>query len=536
MASGAFQPDYSNVPRLVIELEPWSRAFFRNLADTLRPWGTKSALTPTANYWPDVFVNQRLPFTALRQSLLYHIFVVVAVWGFTVTYVRRPAIAPPSFTRNQAITYYKLSEYLPAISSPLPPAPIARKGDPEYAKQPIISVPKLPDNKAQTIVDPSTAKVLPREARLPNLVAWNRIPSAPVEVGARSAAQLTLPTPPVAAVAPAAQNASRDISRLAASAPSPTVVRPAPAEEALKRNLGDLNVTHVQPGLMPPKITIPEQHATAPSGPAAPNVQGLSGNAAAQLIALGIHPAAVTGAIPAPGGNRRGEFAATPEGKPGASGRPELTSTSAHSGQSLWNSENLPAGIQVGGPAVEAPVPVVAKPAVPPDAQKKTLLAAMIRPPLTGMPRDIHPPAINHPQGGKLEQEVFGGKRYYSMVLNMPNLTSNGGSWIVRFAELKPNGDPAELTSPVAIQKVDPGYSGELIREHVEGTVVLYAVIHSDGTVGDVRVLRGVDKRLDESARAAISKWQFRPATKHGTPVDTEAVIHIPFTLPRESF
>ncbi len=534
MASGAFQPDYSSVPRLVIELEPWSRTFFRNLGDTLWPFRAKPQANPTATFWPDVFVNQRLPFTALRQSLLYHIFVVVAVWGLTVTYLQRPPVAPPSFTRNQTITYYKLSEYLPPISSPVVPAQVERKADPEYAKQPIISVPELPDNKVQTVVDPSTTKVLPHEARLPNLVAWNKIPAAPIQAGARSAAQLTLPTAPVAAIAPEAQNASRDISKLAASAPIGNVVQPAPDQDALKRKLGELNVAHADPGLAPPKVVIPEQRApeaAAAAGPAVPSVEGVSSNAATQLIALGIHPDAVTGPITPPGGNRRGEFAATPEGKPGASGTPPALATSKTA-----VSTNVPAGIQVGGAALDAPVPVVAKPAVSPDAQKKTLLAAMMHPPLATMPRDIHPPAVNRPEGGKMEQDVFGVKRYYSMVLNMPNLTSSGGSWIVRFAELRPNGDESELTSPVAIHKVDPGYSGDLIREHVEGTVVLYAVIHSDGTVGDVRVLRSVDKRLDQNACGALAKWQFRPATKHGTPVDTEAVIHIPFALPKGSF
>jgi len=59
--------------------------------------------------------------------------------------------------------------------------------------------------------------------------------------------------------------------------------------------------------------------------------------------------------------------------------------------------------------------------------------------------------------------------------------------------------------------------------------VILYAVIHSDGTVGNVRVLRSVDDRIDHFASAAIAKWQFQPATKNGAPVDVEATFSIPF-------
>ena len=87
----------------------------------------------------------------------------------------------------------------------------------------------------------------------------------------------------------------------------------------------------------------------------------------------------------------------------------------------------------------------------------------------------------------------------------------------------------ASSSAPVATQKVDPAYPMELMRRNVHGTVTLYAVIRNDGSVTDIRVLRGVDDNLDEFARAALSRWRFRPATKNGSPVDLEAVIMIPF-------
>ena len=57
------------------------------------------------------------------------------------------------------------------------------------------------------------------------------------------------------------------------------------------------------------------------------------------------------------------------------------------------------------------------------------------------------------------------------------------------------------------------------MHDRVEGVVVLYAVIHSDGSVSDIRVLEGFDERLNENARKALSQWRFRPGTKEGTPV-----------------
>jgi TonB family protein len=137
------------------------------------------------------------------------------------------------------------------------------------------------------------------------------------------------------------------------------------------------------------------------------------------------------------------------------------------------------------------------------------------------------------------ERAVFGNRKFYSLTLNMPNLNSTGGSWIIRFAELKQSSTPdskQELSAPGATRKVDPAYPLQLMRENVEGTVTLYAVIHSDGTVGNVRVLNGVDSRLDQFASQAVSQWQFHPATKDGTAIDVEATFQIPFHPQRKNF
>jgi protein TonB len=92
------------------------------------------------------------------------------------------------------------------------------------------------------------------------------------------------------------------------------------------------------------------------------------------------------------------------------------------------------------------------------------------------------------------------------------------------------------LSTPVATNKVDPAYPAQLIRDQVEGNVVLYAVIHSDGTVGEVRVLEGFHQQLDENARLALLRWHFRPAMKNGVPVDLEAVVQIPFRARKLGF
>lgn len=116
----------------------------------------------------------------------------------------------------------------------------------------------------------------------------------------------------------------------------------------------------------------------------------------------------------------------------------------------------------------------------------------------------------------------------------MPNLNSATGSWILNFSELRMNGDgprmaSSDLSGPVPVRKVDPKYPPLLINDRVEGEVVLYAVIRSDGSVDSIQLIRGIDEQLDANAMDALSQWKFRPASKQGTPVDLEAIVHIPF-------
>jgi protein TonB len=125
------------------------------------------------------------------------------------------------------------------------------------------------------------------------------------------------------------------------------------------------------------------------------------------------------------------------------------------------------------------------------------------------------------------------------MLVNMPNLNSATGSWILNFSELRVNsGGPrlisSDVSAPGPLRKVDPKYPPTLINEHVEGEVVLYAVIRSDGSVDSIQLVSGIDDQLDANAMAALSQWKFRPATKQGTPVELEAIVHIPFHAPSD--
>jgi periplasmic protein TonB len=118
----------------------------------------------------------------------------------------------------------------------------------------------------------------------------------------------------------------------------------------------------------------------------------------------------------------------------------------------------------------------------------------------------------------------------------MPNLSSTTGSWIIRFAELKQSHDDVAIAAPAVLKKVDPAYPAELIRDKVEGTVILYAIIHSDGSIGEIKVLSSLEEKLDESAAKALARWKFAPGMKNGQAIDLEAVVQIPFKVRKMAF
>ena len=554
------QHELTAPPRLLIQWEPWRRVILRNLADAFRrkPAPLRLSSRP-APFWPDVFVSRRVSGRPYFISATYHAGAVAFFYLLPVLMLLTspPPIAQPSASRT--ITYYKLSEYLPEIHSALAPAKVARKGEPKFAPQPIVVTPERPDNRQETIVDPNSVKLLPHPVALPNLAVMTPILAAvPVAALERSPSKLTFPVLATPVIAPAPDSAPRNISRVKLpDVPAPSVIQPPPVPDDVPRKPGEINL--VQAEVEEPKLPEPEQRAsggtetpasalaakseTAAIPPPPVITGGISSKTVGQLLALNLSPQVVQGPIDVPAGNLRGEFAATPEGKPKAAGTAdvpasETRSASSGSGSAARAGFN-PAGINVGaGAGSTSAIPsggVVAQaPAQLDDPGSRAsprLLASLTPPRIMEMTK---PPAAVASE--QLEDRVFGGKKYYSLTLNMPNLTSAGGSWVIRFAELGEEPLPGELTAPVAVEKVDPAYPPDLIRNGVEGVVMLYAVIHSDGTVGDVRILRGIQDRLDQNARRALEQWRFHPARKNGAPVDLEAVVRIPFKARRLPF
>ncbi|MGH9787793.1 MAG: energy transducer TonB [Candidatus Acidiferrales bacterium] len=140
--------------------------------------------------------------------------------------------------------------------------------------------------------------------------------------------------------------------------------------------------------------------------------------------------------------------------------------------------------------------------------------------------------------GGLRVYGVLHGGKIYSVYLPMP-----GKSWVLQYCIASQDGSRSARSRTVAA-RLDHGLVPPSPREQfdfrrppvpadkADELIVLHGTIREDGSIGDLRVLRGVDPVADEAALAAFSQWKFDPALRDGKPVLLNILVGVPPTLP----
>lgn len=91
--------------------------------------------------------------------------------------------------------------------------------------------------------------------------------------------------------------------------------------------------------------------------------------------------------------------------------------------------------------------------------------------------------------------------------------------------------ETAEIHPPMRMVTPLPSYTQDAWVAGIQGDVLVRARIDKEGTVADVKVLRGLPHGLTEAAVAAVRRWRFRPASIDGEPVSADHDLSIRFTL-----
>lgn len=94
------------------------------------------------------------------------------------------------------------------------------------------------------------------------------------------------------------------------------------------------------------------------------------------------------------------------------------------------------------------------------------------------------------------------------------------------YAAVPPGG-----SQPQELDRVVPRYPALARRANVQGAVVVRGIVRRDGTIDNVEIIKDLPYGLGESARAAVSRWRFRPATYRGEAIDVYYTVTVNFKL-----
>lgn len=495
------------------------------------------------------WIEGRFPGVALLVALILHVAAVLVPFPRFLTAVRHnPAFDNTQLTWSGPIEDLPLlnlasaevkpaSRPKPAVNSATqPPQPPAF-----HPRQHIFTDSAHPTHPRQTLINPAAPmeppKILPALPNIVQLQATAAPPKPRMQIDEQTLAKL------------------RPRERRAAT----STVAPPTDVPIFQQQQADLTIQAPSSGPARPKLALnagaaPRLASRAQSGDpaAAPELaeaRPADASGPSTLIALSSAPAPPAANIPVPQSNLAARVAISPEGKPGATGgSPANSASGENSGAASLGAGNSPVSISISGGNPSGKTNISGLGGAPGNNAAglvKTPKLSLISPHdmLSHRPTQAEadetqvrsgPPNFAALAPGAKPESAFLSKKIYTMYINMPNLNSATGSWILNFSEMRTDGAVAHLaTSPLAApaitKKVDPKYPPILAADHVEGEIVLYAVIRRDGSIDRIQLVHGLDQQLDANSVSALSQWTFRPATRENTPVELEAIVHIPF-------
>jgi TonB family protein len=427
------------------------------------------------------------------------------------------------------IVWYSVRNRLPDVKPPAAKPVLRPPRALRQFNQQIVSGPKENLRPPQTILAPAPEIRLNQPLPLPNVLAVAAVPRPvrafvpPPERRFARPAAARLPDAPATVATVAVKTGALNLAQPKAP---PVSFRPPPE----LHRISTAPVLPVAPSVatapqkfdaprIPRGFTPPEVKRTAAPVELAEVAPPELSNAPAikpSLVIVGLKPVD-TPDIPTPPGSHEAGFSAAPKL------RPEGSDTDTK------DAAMTTPGLLTRGGTKEAQAALIASLASPTSTQ--SLMEGMRRM-RAEHPVDTEGPALHAPQVASAPDPRLEGRVVYQVAIQMPNITSYSGSWLIWFAEHeRANGRHITMTPPEPIRKVDPKYIVSARQDHVEGSVRLFAIIHKDGHVDSVELLQHLDARLDQSAIEALLKWQFEPAKADGIPVDVEAVFEIPFHL-----
>jgi protein TonB len=87
-----------------------------------------------------------------------------------------------------------------------------------------------------------------------------------------------------------------------------------------------------------------------------------------------------------------------------------------------------------------------------------------------------------------------------------------------------------QISAPELVKRVEPVYPDLAVMAKVTGTVILEAVVATDGSVESVKILRAV-KFLEQASIDAVRQWRYKPLVLNGVPTPFVLTVTLTFSI-----
>jgi hypothetical protein len=382
----------------------------------------------------------------------------------------------------------------------------------------IVSKPSRPDNFRQTIYQPNSPPDLKitTEQKLPDIVLGHpvKLPKAPLNPSEARPIETKRKTTEIEAPVINSNANTADLFKVLPKTANPH-----------------------------PSLPIPISGGGAPIARSRPSQESGSGNADSNgegLLAISVDPSNASDQIALPAGNRWGEFSiarpADAAGSPG--GDPSGVAGGGSGGEG-------PGGEGTAGNGSAGPISVRGRgnnggqEGMLDSALISSMVYPVALPPLNLRKNSLIVSAGPIGGGGLNVYGALSCGKIYTVFLPMP-----GKNWSLQYcaraagtheARSKVSSTFVRLEDPLVAPDADLAHRFDFKRvpvpvEKSHRAIVLKGVIAADGSVERLAVYQGVVPEMDEAAKLAFSRWQFKPAMKAGKPVEVEILVGIPPT------
>ena len=80
------------------------------------------------------------------------------------------------------------------------------------------------------------------------------------------------------------------------------------------------------------------------------------------------------------------------------------------------------------------------------------------------------------------------------------------------------------------VHRVFPVYPESAKEQHIQGTVLLHAIIAKDAAIRTLEFVSG-SPELMNSAMNAVKQWRYKPTLLNGQPIEVDTTISVVYTL-----